>query len=57
MNKHKTWRCSACGAELPDFPMTVFRHQLSHIERRPLARSQPDRQTAEGETDDTPYIR
>jgi hypothetical protein len=48
---------SACGAEVPDLPMTVFRHQLSHIDRRPLARSQPDQQDADGETDDAPYIR
>jgi hypothetical protein len=35
MNKQKRWKCSACGAEVPDVPMTVFRHQLSHVGRRP----------------------
>jgi hypothetical protein len=57
MPKQKTWMYSACGAEVPDLPMTVFRHQLSHIDRRPLARSQPDRRAANGDTDDTPHVR
>jgi hypothetical protein len=51
MNKQKTWKCSACGAELPDLPMIVFRHQLSHVERRGLAKnwSAPDAPPAEEE--------
>jgi hypothetical protein len=35
MHKQKTYRCSVCGAEIPDLPMPVLRHQLSHVERRP----------------------
>jgi hypothetical protein len=57
MSKQKTWKCSACGAKVPDLPMTVFRHQLSHINRRPLALNRPDRQAADAETDDAPHIR
>ena len=37
MHKQKTWKCSPCGAEIPDVPMPVLKHQLSHIERRPFA--------------------
>jgi hypothetical protein len=36
------YKCSICGAEVPDLPMSVLKHQLSHIGRRPLARNQPD---------------
>jgi hypothetical protein len=44
MHKQKTWKCSACGVEVADLPMTVLRHQLSHVERRGLAsdRAEPD---------------
>jgi hypothetical protein len=49
MNKQKTWKCSACGVEVADLPMTVLRHQLSHVERRGLAvdRPEPDAPSAE----------
>jgi hypothetical protein len=44
MHQQRTYRCSVCGAEIPDLPMPVFRHQLSHVERRPRAfdRAQSD---------------
>jgi hypothetical protein len=45
MNKQKTtWKCSACGVEVADLPMTVLRHQLAHVKRRGLAadRLEPD---------------
>lgn len=44
MLKQKIWKCSACGAEVPDLPMPVLRHQLTHVERRPFAgdRGEPD---------------
>jgi hypothetical protein len=32
-----TWTCSACGETVLNLPMTVLKHQLSHVERRPLA--------------------
>ena len=49
MHKQKTWKCSACGVEVADLPMTVLRHQLSHVERRGLAvdRPEPDPPSAE----------
>ena len=44
MHKQKTWKCSACGAEVPDLPMIVLKHQLSHVARRGHAvdRIEPD---------------
>jgi ribosomal protein L37AE/L43A len=49
MSKQKTWKCSACGVEVADLPMTVLRHQLCHVERRGLAvdRPEPDESSAE----------
>ena len=49
MHKQRTYRCSGCGAEIPDLPMAVLKHQLSHAERRPLAgdRAEPDAPPAE----------
>ena len=49
MHTHETYRCSVCGAEVPDLPLPVLRHQLSHVERRPFAgdRFEPDAPTAE----------
>jgi hypothetical protein len=45
MHKPKPYRCSVCGAEVPDLPMPVLKHQMSHVERRPFARDrhEPDR--------------
>lgn len=44
MHKAKTWKCLACDAEVPDWPMTMLRHQLGHVERRGHAvdRVEPD---------------
>lgn len=41
MHKPKPYKCSICGAEVPNVPMPVLKHQLSHVSRRPLARHQP----------------
>jgi hypothetical protein len=38
MHKRKLYNCPACGAEVPDLPMPVLKHQMSHVTRRPLAR-------------------
>ena len=49
MHKQKTYHCSVCGAEIPDLPMPVLEHQLSHTKRRPFAgdRAEPDAPPAE----------
>ena len=31
MHKRKPYKCSICGAEVPDLPMPVFQHQMSHV--------------------------
>jgi len=36
-HRRQVWRCSICGAEVPDRPMPVLQHQLSHVKRRPYA--------------------
>jgi hypothetical protein len=38
MHQRKLWKCSACGQEVPDLPMLVLKHQISHVGRRPYAR-------------------
>ena len=45
MHKPKPYKCSVCGAEVPDLPMPVLKHQMSHVTRRPFARDrrQPNR--------------
>ena len=43
MHKPKPWKCSICGQEVPDLPIEVLRHQLSHVGRRPYARDRPKR--------------
>jgi hypothetical protein len=35
MHKPKPYKCPSCGAEIPDLPMRVLEHQLSHVERLP----------------------
>jgi hypothetical protein len=35
--KPKPYKCSICGAEVPDLPMLVLKHQMSHVKRRPHA--------------------
>ena len=50
MHKPKPYRCTICGAEIPNLPMTVLGHQMSHVKRRPYANdrpSKPDRQVPE----------
>lgn len=37
MHRPKPYKCSICGAEVPDLPMPVLKHQLSHVKRRPYA--------------------
>jgi hypothetical protein len=37
MHKPKPYKCSICGAEVPDLPMPVLKHQMSHVTRRPFA--------------------
>ena len=39
MHKRKPYKCPACGAEVPDLPMPVLKHQMSHVQRRPYSRS------------------
>ena len=36
MDKRKPYKCPTCGAEVPDEPMPVLRHQMPHVRRRPL---------------------
>jgi hypothetical protein len=33
----KHYKCSICGGEVPDLPMLVLKHQVSHVKRRPFA--------------------
>jgi hypothetical protein len=49
MHKQQIWKCSACGAEVPNLPMPVLRHHLSHVERRGRAvdRAEPAAPSAE----------
>jgi len=44
VHKSKPYRCPVCGAEVPDQPMPMLKHQLSHVERRPYARDLPMRE-------------
>jgi hypothetical protein len=38
----KTFSCCRC-AEVPNLPMTVLGHQMSHVKRRPHANDRPER--------------
>jgi hypothetical protein len=42
MHKSKPYKCPTCGAEIPDLPMPVLKHQMSHLSRRPFARDRRD---------------
>jgi hypothetical protein len=42
MHKPKPYKCSICGAEVPDLPMPVLKHQMSHVTRRPFERDRPE---------------
>jgi len=44
MPMHKPYKCPVCGAEVPDQPMPVLKHQLSHVTRRPRAQDRPRRE-------------
>ena len=37
VHKRKPYKGPSCGAEIPDLPMTVLKHQMSHVRRRPFA--------------------
>jgi hypothetical protein len=53
MHQQKPYRCTVCGAEVPDQPMVVLKHQLSHVQRRGRAvnhRAEPDAPTAEDQS-------
>jgi hypothetical protein len=52
MHNRKPYKCPACGAEVPDLPMTVLKHQMSHISRRPYSRAMPERSAGPSETHD-----
>lgn len=41
MREPQHYTCSRCGAEVPDLPMPVLKHQLSHV-RRPMAHHRPE---------------
>jgi hypothetical protein len=45
MQKPKPYKCSVCGAEVPNLPMPVLEHQMSPVKRRPFAgvRPKPER--------------
>ena len=47
---------SICGAEVPDLPMPVLNHQMSHVRRRPFARDrrEPDQHDHERPAPPTP---
>ena len=51
MHKPKPYTCSVCGTEVPNLPMSVLKHQMSHFKRRSFARAQPERSESEGTTD------
>jgi hypothetical protein len=53
MHKRKLYKCSVCGAEVPELPMTVLKHQMSHVRRRPFAR---DRRHPDRDSDRAPPI-
>jgi len=42
VHKPKPYRCPTCGAEVPDQPMPVLQHQMSHVKRRPYPRDRPE---------------
>lgn len=41
MHKPKPYKCSVCGAEVPNLPMPVLKHQLSHAKPRPYVGGPP----------------
>jgi hypothetical protein len=49
MHKQRTYCCSVCGAEIPDLPMPVLKHQLSHVQRRGRAVGRPEPDAPSGD--------
>lgn len=47
VHKPKPYRCSISDAEVPDLPMPVLQHLLSHVKRRPYAQDRPKRDRLE----------
>ena len=41
-HRPKSYACSVCGAEFPDLPMHVLKHQMLHASRRPFAGNRRD---------------
>jgi hypothetical protein len=39
MHKRKPYKCSICGAAMPNEPKPVLQHQMSHAQRKGAARS------------------
>jgi hypothetical protein len=37
MREAKPYKCTICGAEIPNLPMPVLQHQMSHVRRRTFA--------------------
>jgi hypothetical protein len=54
MHKPKPYKCSVCGAEIPDLPMTVLGHQMSHVKPRPYANDWPERDSPKDRPDERP---
>lgn len=52
MHKPKPYKCSICGAEVPDLPMPVLKHQLSHVRPRPFARDRQEPERPDDQQDD-----
>ena len=52
MHKPKAYKCLVCGAEVPDQPMPVLSHQLSHVKRRPYATDRPEQERPRDERDE-----
>jgi hypothetical protein len=51
MHKPKPYKCSICGAEVPDLPMPVLKHQMSHVRRRHYSKSTPSHELAKPQQD------
>ena len=49
MRRRKPYKCLVCGAEVPNLPMSVLKHQMSHMKPRPFARDRREPERAEAE--------
>ena len=54
VHKPRPYKCSICGAEIPDLPMPVLKHQMSHVSRRPYSKAFPAREWAEPQDSEWP---